>query len=240
MGKIVHFLKLASLIASLFVLSACGGGGGGGGGVPPPSATSTTIVGVAATGAPIVGTVTLKDVGGATTGVTTSATGAFSLDVSGLTPPFFLQAADTSGTVTLYSIAPAPGIANINPLSHLVVVAAALNVDAAIKNPSDVFADPGKFKSITAAQIKTATTLVMGKLSGAFKAMLSAQGTTNTDPITGPYAVGNGLDKTFDALTLTLDPVTGTITEKNTATGIVTTIATQADFRPVHTPTANN
>jgi hypothetical protein len=225
------FVVLAAVLLLAFM--ACSGGGGGG---APPSATSTTVVGVAAMGAPIAGTVTLKDVVGTTRVATTSAAGAFLLDVSGLTPPFFLLAANTLGTVTLYSISPAPGIANINPLSHLVVVAAAMNVDTTIKDPSDVFADPVKFKSITAAQLKAAITMVMGKMSTGFKAMLGAQGATNADPITDPYAIGNGLDKTFDAFTLTLDPVTGTITEKDTATGIVTTVATLADFRLIHTP----
>ena len=230
-------LTINSLI--IFTVAACGGGGGSSGagiGAPPPTASSPTVVGVAAMGAPIAGTVTLKDVTGATRAAMTSTAGAFSLDVSGLTPPFFLLAVNIPGTVALYSVAPAPGIANINPLTHLVVVAAAMYVDATIKNPADVFADPAKFKSITAAQVQAATIMVMGKMSTGFRAMLSAQGAINADPISGLYAIGNGLDNTFDALTLTLDPVTGTITEKDTATGIVTTVATQADFRPIQTP----
>ena len=232
------WLYIRSTIISLtiFAVAACGGGGGDATTSTTPSATPTTVVGVAAVGAPIMGTVTLKDVVGATGTATTSATGAFSLNVSGLTPPFFLLAANTLGTVTLYSIAPAPGIANINPLSHLVVVAAAMNVDATITNPSDVFADPAKFKSITAAQVGDATTLVMGKMSTSFKAMLSVQGAINVNPITDQYAIGNALDKTFDAHTLTLNPVTGTITEKDNATGIVSIVATQPELRLIHTP----
>lgn len=232
------WLYIRSTIISLtiFAVAACGGGGGD----TPPSSTSsatpTTVVGVAATGAPIVGTVTLKDVAGVTRTVATSATGAFSLNISGLTPPFFLLAADTLGTVTLYSIAPAPGIANINPLSHLVVVSAAMNVDTTITNPFDIFADPAKFKSITAAQVGDATTMVMGKMSTGFRAMLGAQGALNVNPITDLYAIGNGLDKTFDAFTLTLNPVTGTITEKDTSTGVVSIVATQPELRLIHTP----
>lgn len=238
MFSVRAWLNIRSTIISLtiFTVAACGGGGGD---APPSttsSATPTTVAGVAAVGAPIVGTVTLKDVVGATRTATTSATGAFSLNVSGLTPPFFLLAANTLETVTLYSIAPTPGIANINPLTHLIVVAAATNVDATITNPSDVFADPAKFKSITVAQVGDATTMMMGKMSASFKAMLSAQGAINVNPITDQYTIGNALDKTFDAHTLTLNPVTGTVTEKNNATSIVSIVATQQELRLIHMP----
>ena len=228
--------NIRSTIISLtiFTIGACGGGGGS----ALPSAAPATVVGVAAMGAPIVGTVTLKDVVGVTRVATTSAAGAFSLDVSGLTPPFFLLAANAPGTVAFYSIASAPGIANINPLSHLVVVAAAMHVDASTRNPADVFADPAKFKSISTTQLQAATAMVMGKMSTRFRAMLSAQGALGADPITDLYTIGNGLDKTFDALALTLDPVTGTITEQDAATGIVSTVATQTEIRPIHTPSS--
>ena len=238
----IRGLALAPFFGLLLVglLAGCGSGGGGsssgGGGDVPPSAAPTTVVGVAATGAPIVGTVTLKDVVGATRTATTSATGAFSLDVSGLTPPYILQVVNNPGTVTLYSIATSHGTANINPLSHLILHAVAMNVDPTVTNPADVFADPRKFKALTQTHVNAATGIIMGKLSPDFKAMLRAQGASNINPIIDHYAIGNGLDKTFDAHSLTLDTVTGALTDKENATGIVTLIATQGDFRSIATP----
>lgn len=111
------------------VLNACSGGGGGGstpaapgggggGGVTPP----TTVSGVAATGAPLaLATVTLKDQNGVTKTKITDALGAYSIDITGLTPPFLLQVVSANGTTTLFSAASAGGTANIHPFTNLAV-----------------------------------------------------------------------------------------------------------------------
>lgn len=223
---------------AVVAVAGCGGSSGGGGGAPPPSQIVPIpfVIGVAAVGAPIVGTATLKDAAGTARVASTSATGAFSIDVTGLAPPFFLKATNSQGTVTLYSIAAAPGVANINPLSHLIVMAVAMTIDPSVKNPSDVFFDPAKFKSISATLVEAATVNVMANMSSRFRDLLSTQGSSSVNPIADRYEIGNGLDRTFDALALTLDPVTGTITERDTATGVVSTVATQANFRAIFSP----
>jgi len=58
MKRIWKLFKAISLLAATaLVMSACGGGGDGGGAASP----SSTVSGTAAAGAPIVGTVTIKD-----------------------------------------------------------------------------------------------------------------------------------------------------------------------------------
>lgn len=58
-----RFVRYVATILIVLLLQACGGGGGGGGSAG--SSGPATVTGVAATGAAIAGTVTLKDVTGA-------------------------------------------------------------------------------------------------------------------------------------------------------------------------------
>ncbi|MHB1618739.1 MAG: Ig-like domain-containing protein [Sulfuricella sp.] len=61
MKKIMHFLKLASLVASLLVLASCGGGGGGGSGTSnqlPTTGASLAIVQVDNAASPVIAAVT--------------------------------------------------------------------------------------------------------------------------------------------------------------------------------------
>ena len=84
-------------------LSACGGGSSTPqnnspptGGVPNPPVVPTvpeapktsTITGVAAVGAPLTGTVTVKDAAGVSKTVGIGANGSYSIDVTGMTAPF--------------------------------------------------------------------------------------------------------------------------------------------------------
>src|ERR1039457_1503516 len=112
------------LSVAVFALNGCGGGGGGGGSSTP------TVSGVAASGAPMTGTVFLKDSANHPEMSTTinSQTGAFSFDVSGKTAPYMLR------TGTLYSMSSGPGTANINPMTHLMVADAAGFADMSTMN----------------------------------------------------------------------------------------------------------
>ena len=90
------------------IIAGCGSGGG---------TTAPTVSGVAATGAPMSGTAYLKDSAGnpeMSTSINPQ-TGAFAFNVSGKTPPFLVRAG------SLYSMSGGPGMANINPLSNLMV-----------------------------------------------------------------------------------------------------------------------
>lgn len=103
---------LSVLILTLaIVTAACGGSSSSPSGTSPaPAATSTTISGTAAGGAPLVGTVTVKDSKGQERSATVdlAAVGSYSIDVNNptpLTPPFVLRADGTVGgtSVTYFS-----------------------------------------------------------------------------------------------------------------------------------------
>lgn len=225
-----HLIRYAATILIVFLLHACGGGGGGGGGSAGSSAPAT-VTGVAAAGAAIAGTVTLKDATGATRSATISLpSGNFSLDVTGLTPPYFLKATSTDGSITLYSVATGPGTFNINPLTNMIVVAAAMSIDPLAKTPDLAFANPAGFASLTQAQIDAAAAAVMAQMSPAFKAALIANGASSVNPLTDLFQIGNGLDRTFDAFVITLNTTTGEVQQRQdnitTVVGLVDMLGT--------------
>lgn len=92
------------------MIAGCGGGGGGG--------SASTVSGVASAGAPLTGTVYLKDAKGVERSTQISANGEYAIDVSGLTAPYILK----SGSY--YSFASGAGATNVNPLSHASIVIA--------------------------------------------------------------------------------------------------------------------
>jgi hypothetical protein len=201
----IHSIRYITTILIVALLQACAGSSTSNG----PKAI---ISGVAATGVAIDGTVTVKD----STGISRSSgitlpSGTFSMDVSGLTPPYFLKATNNAGTLTLYSIATGSGTININPLSNLVVAAAAMSIDPLAKTPDAVFNNPAKFSTLTAAQTLAATTTVMAQMSPAFQAALAANGASNVNPLTDSYQIGNALDKVFDSFVVTLNTSTGEV-----------------------------
>jgi len=96
------------------VLTGCGGGSG---------TTSTSISGTAATGAALAGTIELVDANGVVVGnQLIDANGAFTIDTTGLAPPFILRATGSGNDagIILYSLADGvTGVFNITPLTHL-------------------------------------------------------------------------------------------------------------------------
>ena len=114
MKRVFDGLKAVLLPMALFALCGCGSASS-----PGAAGTSTIVSGLASSGAPLVGTVSLKDAHGVTRTAQIDGQGAFQLDASGLTPPFLLKAGN------LYSFAPAGGRANINPLTNVATILAA-------------------------------------------------------------------------------------------------------------------
>ncbi len=108
---------LAVSVVGMMVLAGCGGGGGGG------EKTKTSVTGTAAQGAAIAdATVTLVDASGATATATTAADGTFTLDTTGLTPPFMIKL--VSGGTTLFSVSAEAGagtVMNVTPLTDLII-----------------------------------------------------------------------------------------------------------------------
>lgn len=141
---------LLCALAAAFALTACGGGGDGSPAIDP----ATRISGTAAAGAPIIGTVTVRDAKGAQKTETIAADGTYAVDVSGMTAPFQFRAVGKVGgrDVALSSVALAADVGqtiNITPFSDLIVAnVAGRAVDGFLSNE--------EFASLTTAELDAA------------------------------------------------------------------------------------
>ena len=166
--------SLALLLLGTLLLGGCGNGGPTGketagtttdGGTGTSGAITQTIAGTAATGAPLAGAkVTVKDNAGKTASATTGDDGTFSVNVTGMTPPFMLVAIPVSGS-NLYSALPAMDMTstntqnvNITPVTTLVMYE--LNGGA---DPATMYNNLG-FSTLTAGAVTAKEAVVRGKL----------------------------------------------------------------------------
>lgn len=167
-NKITSFSASLLLAAFIALLTGCGGGGAGTGTGTSSTATAAavqTISGIAATGAPLASaTVTIKDSAGKTASGTTAADGAFSVVVTGMTPPFMLVTTKI-GQQNMYSILPAMDMAttntqnvNITPITTLVMYE--LNNGA---NPSSMY-QTNSFSTVTAGAVSAKEVIVRNNL----------------------------------------------------------------------------
>lgn len=185
--KNIRIVGWLLLLSTLVLMAACGGDGGttgspsttGGGGV----VNQRVVSGVAAAGAPIKGTVVLKDSNGVQIGpVNTDDNGNFSFDVTALKLPFILKAVGVSGTqnYTIYSMAFGYGNAHINPFSNLVLQLATGS------EPNTAFGADGSkpdIATIDDAKMKSA----LDRIKTLLATMLTEYGIKDFDPISGPY-----------------------------------------------------
>ena len=207
---------LRSVFVLLIIMLMAGCGGGSGSNTPP----SQTVSGVAATGTPISGTVYLKDSSNPAKEISTpiNSDGSYIFDVSSLTAPFILKAVGTANgqNYTLYSLAGAPGVANINPLSHLAVVQANNGVD-----PASLYAN------LTTAQlqaIKTALAPIIPQIQALLQQILSQYGVSTTNFISDEYTANHiGLDLLFDMIAIIVNNGNLTMTNKVSGAAILTT-----------------
>lgn len=170
---------LAALAA--LTLSACGGGSGN----STPTTTSLAITGTAATGAAVsAGTVDVKCASGTGT-ATTQANGTYSVTVTNGILPCALRV--TSGATVLHSVvtqpsvSDAPLVANITPLTELLVANVAGGDPSALFNSFDAM-----------AQARVTPTAVTSAIS---TTLLSLQGTvdlTGVDPLGGTLVAATG------------------------------------------------
>jgi hypothetical protein len=117
---------------------------------------------------------------------------------------------------TLYSLAGAPGIANINPLSHLAVVQANNGADPA-----------SLYTTLTPAQlqaIKTALATVIPQIQALLQQILSQYGISTTNFISDAYIANHiGLDLLFDMIAIDINNGNLTITNKMSGAAILIT-----------------
>lgn len=221
-------MKIRSVSTSILLslaLAACGGGGGSpssgatGPGSSNPAPGGTTISGVAATGAAIQqGTVTLEDKTGTVIATATidHITGNYTFTNVTASGPFILEAngKDTNGnTISLHAMASQTGTININPLTDLVVLAAAkAKANPAISSAKEVFAHPASYSGISTQDLQNAAQQLVQSMSANFRNQLQVNGATNVDPITSPYTIGQGLDRVLDNVGIQENP-DGTVVE---------------------------
>ncbi|MDD2542411.1 MAG: hypothetical protein PHH28_15415, partial [Desulfuromonadaceae bacterium] len=198
--------------ALVVLLSACGGGGGT---TTPP--VGKTISGVAAAGAPIIGSVTIKDSKGIEKTVTIAADGKYTVNVGelGLIAPYMVRADGYVGgnEYHLYSAATSAdegGTINITPLTDLIVANIANTI------ASDYF-NSGNFSTLTATELTTEATALRTKLLP----VLQAVGVSDSiDLLRASFSTNHtGLDAALDVLRVeTTDTTTGAATITNIIT----------------------
>ena len=225
--KILLKLRFALLAVVLLTVYGCGGGGGGG----TTTLASYTLSGTAAAGAPIIGTVTVKDSSNPfkTKTVTIAADGRYTIDVNGMTAPFMLNATGTVGgtSYNLHSAAVSTDIngnINITPLTDLIVA----NVAGQIA--STYFAT-GNFSALTAAELAGQETALQARLQNVLSAVPGGVGAA-IDLLRSSFATDHtGLDAALDVLRVAVDPttVTATITNIIDNQQIIDNLASQVD-----------
>ncbi len=203
------------------VTAGCGSGSSGGGSSnpgasPDTSVSAQTVSGVAATGSPLVGQVTLRDSSSARRDKITviANDGSFSIDVSDMQAPFLLRASGTADGArrTLYSFAGQPGTANINPLSS-----AALAHAAGVDDPSVVFDKPDP---ATLDRIKSGMPGSVATLQAQIMPLLDVFSAGSRNPVTDSFVADHdGLDGMFDSVRIVLS--NGILTITNVTSGAV-------------------
>jgi len=207
------FLKAISVLAlGVFALSACGGGGSS-----SSTGTGTTISGTAAAGAPIIGSVTIKDSTTPTAQTKTvpiAADGKYTVDVTGLKAPYMVRADGYVGgnEYHLYSAgttADVGGTINITPLTDLIVA----NIAGSIAR---TYFDGGNFSTLTEAQLTEQSDALKAKLLP----ILQAVGVSSSiDLLRASFNTDHtGLDAVLYVVRVTTDTTTNVATITNIVT----------------------
>jgi fibronectin type 3 domain-containing protein len=210
-------VKMLGLLLISALIAACGSGGGAG-------VSSEAVSGVAATGAPLVGQVTLRDSSAARKDKVSviANDGSYSIDVSDMQAPFLLKASGSSdgGRHTLYSFAGKPGTANINPLSSAAVASA-----AGVDDPAEAFDKPDP---VTMDKLRYGMHGSVNTLKSKLRILLEGFDADDVDPVTDPFRADHtGLDGMFDNVNIVL--AKGTLTITNATTGAVLFTARVSD-----------
>jgi hypothetical protein len=234
-SKFLIVLGIVLLSAGL-VFTSCSSGGGGGGGTQGGQ-SQLTLSGTAASGKPIAGAaLILKDSLGQSLSATTAANGTYSLDTTGLTPPFLIQIA-SGGSTTLYSVSADanPQTVNVTPLTDVIVRSwygvQNVSVDTAFNAPASNPAPAPASVSVISTLVQNTMQLWLnqaGVTAGTFNLIstpFTANGTgvdlvldqTTVNPSTGSLVISDGT--ITQTSTLTVTPATGSIGVATTTTG---------------------
>ena len=230
-----HFrtFLVSSLVASIFLIGCGNSGtsGNSGGGSGSGAGGTASVRGTASMGSPIVGaTVTLKDSTGKSTTATTASDGTYTLNTTGMTPPYFVQVVTTSGS-TFYSVsADALPSTTINT-SVLTDVIVRSWFTAQGVNPNSAFANPvtNPPPSPLAVQVISTTVIDVVQLWLNNAGVTVTTGTpsgSQVNIISSTYvANGTGLDAVLGLATDTVDPNTGAVTQISISNGTTTQVS---------------
>ncbi|MFC1521355.1 fibronectin type III domain-containing protein [Elusimicrobiota bacterium] len=168
-------------------------------------AAGINIQGLAAKGLPIANAViTLKDANGTSKATTSGAGGTFSVNVAGLNFPMILKV--TEGTTVYFSIAHAVGVANLHPLSDL-VVRTYCRTAAGVTDLNNVF-DNSFATLVPTLPSKTAIdSLVVSVANAADVVMQRNSVADGFNFITGDFSANSaGFDKVLEETSISMDP----------------------------------
>ena len=189
MRKLVVTILFA--VSALILMSGCSS---------DSASAPTTLTGTAATGAPIDGSVMVKDANGVeATIATTGVDGSFTLQVAGMTPPFLLRIMPGDGTATLYSYATEIGqTVNLTPTTNLAMFLASGKTDL------DAMYAAWDGAAVTAAAVATAEGTVRANLLTQMEAAGLDVASFNLFT-TAFSADGTGIDGVMDDLLIAID-----------------------------------
>jgi len=211
-------LTAVTLMVVGLMLAGCGGSGG--------SMSSQVLSGNASVGAPLAGQVSLKDSSSPPQLKTTviGSDGSFAFDVTGLKAPYILQGTGSSvgKSYKLHSFADGVGIANVNPLSNVIVAGA-----AGVMDPEQLYGAPDPN---TLQKIKSGLPVTSNDLLSQLQPLLKLYSADGKDPIKDRYNSDHqGLDGMFDNVNITIP--NGSITVANAKTGAVIFTTTVTDIK---------
>jgi hypothetical protein len=165
--------QLFLMVLCVLSLSACGGGGGG-------ASSNPTVSGTASQGAPIVGSVTLKDSKGASKSAAINSVGGYSVDVTGMTAPYIMKAGN------FYSVVDSATTANVNPLTDMCTRTA-----AGTTSVDNIFANPTLQLATLATNLPTVVSNLKTNLNSVYPASVPA---TQRDFMNGSLTIDRGVD----------------------------------------------
>ena len=182
MRKKLYTLSILCSAVLSFALTGCG------------TSQQDGVTGVASSGAPIIGAISLQDSSepAQIRGTTTTGDGSFAFEVNGLRPPFVLKVewTDSTGHHRMYSFTEEPGTANINPFSNVVFIGAA-GISDEILAAGDL--EPALIRNV-AARHRVVTESLRTVLAPLFDLYQTGQ-----DPVTDEFEADHtGLDAMFD------------------------------------------
>ncbi|WP_194723879.1 carboxypeptidase regulatory-like domain-containing protein [Noviherbaspirillum malthae] len=226
MSALTTTFKWMSIAAAVAGVVACGGGGGDSG----PSTTTMSITGTAATGKALDGAVVTVSCASGTGSATANATGGYTVSIQNGQGPCLLTA--TKGNTVLRSVAPGAGVANVTPLTDLLVEFLATRAGT---TPANLLSNAnGKALLSDANALNDGQTKVAAFLQTTYGVTLSSANflTVSITPPT-PGATQSASDKDLDLLL-----ARGIVSSNGVpATTVVSNVKTEGQKQPYVAPT---